>query len=87
MLKSLFLTLTILLFTVVTAWAALNINTAGQEQLQALSGIGPAKAAAIIEYRTANGPFKSVDDLAKVKGIGAKTLDSLRNDLTIADKK
>ncbi|MFH7320907.1 ComEA family DNA-binding protein [Desulfurivibrio sp. D14AmB] len=86
MLKTLLLTLTILLFSAVTAWAALNINTAGQEQLQALPGIGPAKAAAIIEYRTANGPFNSVDDLAKVKGIGAKTLDGLRNDLSVADQ-
>ncbi len=86
MLKSLFMALTILLFTVAAAWAALNINTADQKQLQALAGVGPAKAAAIIEYRTANGPFKSVDDLAKVKGIGAKTLDSLRDELTVADK-
>lgn len=86
MIKSLFMALTILLFTVVTAWAALNINTAGQEQFQALPGIGPAKAAAIIEYRSANGPFSSVDDLAKVKGIGAKTLDGLRNDLSVTDQ-
>lgn len=86
MIKSLFMALTILLFTVVTAWAALNINTAGQEQLQDLPGIGPAKAAAILEYRSANGPFSSVDDLAKVKGIGAKTLDGLRNDLSVTDQ-
>lgn len=87
MIKKILLALTIVLFTVTTAWAALNINTASKEQLEALAGIGPSKADAIIEYRTANGPFKSVDDLAKVKGIGAKTLDSLRKDLAVSDKK
>jgi len=86
MLKKLLFTLTILLFTAVAALAALNINTASQEELQALTGIGPAKAAAIIEYRAANGPFASVDDLAKVKGIGAKTLEKLRDDLTVTDQ-
>ena len=85
MLKKIIFTLCILLFTIGSALAALNINTAGQEQLQELSGIGPAKAQAIIEYRDSNGPFQSVDDLVKVRGIGAKTLDNLRESLTVAD--
>jgi competence protein ComEA len=45
--------------------------------------VGPGKAKAIVEYRTKNGPFKSVDDLGKVKGFGPKTLESLRADLTV----
>ena len=85
MFKKLIFTLCVLFFTAGLAFAGLNINTAGKEQLQALSGIGPAKAAAIIEYRESRGPFKTVDDLTNVPGIGAKTLDSLRDQLSVAD--
>jgi competence protein ComEA len=66
------------------AIAAVNINTATQEEFIAMhKGLGPAKAQAIIDYRKANGPFKSVDDLRHVKGIGAKRLEKLRPDLTV----
>jgi competence protein ComEA len=65
------------------ALAAVNINTATKDELVALSGIGPAKAQAILDYRKANGPFKSVDDLKNVKGIGAKRLEKLRADITV----
>ncbi|PSJ46817.1 competence protein ComEA [Zobellella taiwanensis] len=62
--------------TVVTS---ININTAGPEQLAQLTGIGPAKAAAIVEYRETNGPFATIDDLAKVKGIGESTVEKNRH--------
>lgn len=65
------------------ALAAVNVNTATRQELEALKGIGPVKAQAIIDYRTKNGPFKSVDDLANVKGIGPKTLEDLRDELGI----
>jgi len=61
----------------------LNLNTATVEQLDALKGIGPSKARAIVEYREQHGPFRSVDDLLNVKGIGEKLLAGIRNDVTV----
>ena len=49
-----------------------DINSASSVQLRTLKGIGEKKAQAIIDYRTAHGPFKTVADLSQVKGIGAK---------------
>ena len=60
----------------------ININNATQAELESLPGIGPAKAQAIIEYRQQNGPFLSLNDLGKVKGIGPKNLETLKNSIT-----
>lgn len=56
----------------------ININMAGAEQLQLLPRIGPALADRIIEFREANGPFASVDELVAVKGIGESSLANLK---------
>ena len=57
-----------------------DINSADAAQLeQVLVGVGPAKAEAIVEHRKANGPFKSADELALVKGIGLKTVERNRD--------
>jgi len=62
----------------------LNLNTADAQTIQSeLSGIGEAKAQAIVAYREANGPFSSVDELLEVKGIGKSLLDKNRDKLDI----
>jgi competence protein ComEA len=58
---------------------SIDINNANQDQLAMLTGIGPAKAAAIVEYRETNGPFKKVDDLTNVSGIGPATVEKNRH--------
>jgi len=64
--------------------APVDINTADASTLAAeLNGIGAAKAAAIVAYRETNGPFKRLEDLIQVKGIGAKTLEKNRSILVI----
>lgn len=60
------------------ALAALDLNTATVAELDALPGVGPGRAQAIVNYRTQSGPFRAVDDLLKVKGIGDKTLAELK---------
>ncbi|WP_010630252.1 helix-hairpin-helix domain-containing protein [Sporolactobacillus vineae] len=61
----------------------ININSADEQALQNLTGIGPAKAKAIIQYREQHGPFKSVDDLNNVSGIGDKSLEKIKPDATV----
>lgn len=56
----------------------IKINSADLETLQLLPGVGPVTAAAILKYRKANGKFKTLDDLANVKGIGKKTLAKIK---------
>jgi competence protein ComEA len=70
--------------TVQTADALVNLNTADAAALETgLIGIGPAKAQAIIEHRTSNGPFASIDELLEVKGIGPATLEKNRSRLSV----
>ncbi|MGN7780932.1 helix-hairpin-helix domain-containing protein [Mycolicibacterium sp. 22603] len=66
-----------------SAGSRVNLNTATAEDLDALPGVGPVTAAAIIAWRDANGPFGSVDQLGEVDGIGPARLDKLR-DLVVA---
>jgi len=65
-----------------TGQGKVNINTATVEELTTLSGIGPSKANAILEYREENGLFKSVDELVNVTGIGEKSLEKIRDTIT-----
>ena len=63
-----------------------DVNTADAEELQTLAGIGPALAQRIIAYRTEHGPFRRVEDLLEVKGIGEATLEKFRQEVTVGDK-
>ena len=62
---------------------AVNINTADAQTLTKLKGIGLKKAEAVIAFRKANGAFKTIDQLADVKGIGAKTVELNRKNIRI----
>lgn len=60
----------------------IDINTADAATLEQINGIGPARAQAIIDHREEHGPFITVDDLVTVPGIGAKTLEQMRDQLS-----
>ena len=83
-----FLAVLVLVFTLLSGFAqaepaVININTANVETLASLSGVGETKAEAIIAYRDENGPFKSEQDLANVKGIGARTVEKNLERMTV----
>lgn len=62
----------------------IDINNADEEMLTTLPGVGPKTATRINDYRKANGPFRSVDDLLNIKGIGPKVLDKLKPHITVS---
>lgn len=61
----------------------ININTASSAELQTLNGIGPTYAQRIIDYRNQNGPFKTIDEIKNVSGIGDSTFEKIKNDITV----
>ncbi|MFP3875035.1 MAG: ComEA family DNA-binding protein [Thiohalophilus sp.] len=76
-----------MLFAGVAFAGPVNINTADAAELAAnINGVGQKKAAAIIEYRKQHGPFKKVEDLMKVQGIGPGILAKNEDDLKLASK-
>lgn len=83
--KKLLLALSFLFSTAVFA-TPVNINTADAVAIaNALSGLGPKKAQAIVDYRSKNGEFKTFDDLNKVPGIGDKTIEKIKADILFSD--
>ncbi len=71
-------------FSTLVYAGAVNINTADAESLASgMNGVGEAKAIAIVEHRQQNGPFKSIDDLVSVKGIGENTVDKNRQNIVV----
>ncbi|MDD5229352.1 MAG: helix-hairpin-helix domain-containing protein [Methylococcales bacterium] len=83
--KKLLLALTIL-FSINVMAKPVNINTADAEKIaDSISGFGLKKAQTIVDYRTKNGEFKSLDDLNKVSGIGDKTIEKIKADILFSD--
>lgn len=79
-----YLTLCTLIWPLVAIAGPVNVNTADAETISAeLQGVGLSKAAAIVDYRKAHGPFKSIDDLTLVKGIGARTVEINRANILL----
>ena len=79
------LALSALLLPVIALAAPVNVNTADAETLsEALQGVGPSKARAIVEYRQKHGPFRSPDDLSLVQGIGERTVELNRANILVA---
>ncbi|MDE2625433.1 MAG: helix-hairpin-helix domain-containing protein [Betaproteobacteria bacterium] len=68
------------------AWALVDLNTASEQQLRTVKGIGPVKARAILAYRSKYGSFHSLSDLRKIKGFGAKTVARLAPGLSISGR-
>ena len=68
------------------ALGVVNINTATKEELTSLKGVGEKRAQEIINYRTKNGPFKTVDDLQKVPGIGPGIMKQIHSEITTTGK-
>ncbi|MEO8292295.1 MAG: ComEA family DNA-binding protein [Actinomycetota bacterium] len=66
-----------------TGGTLVNVNTASATELETLSGVGEVIAAAIVDYRTQNGPFTSVDQLEDVSGIGPATMEEIRDSVTV----
>lgn len=74
----------LLLGLALPVWAGVDINTAPQSELEAVRGIGPVKARAIVDHRTVHGPFRNLDDLDDVRGFGKATIEKLRGELVVA---
>ncbi len=86
--RSILLSLSLLagLWSGMALGSGVDINTASAEELaEALQGVGPSKAEAIVAYRKQNGPFRSVDELVEVKGIGEATVEANRDRLTVSE--
>ena len=66
-----------------TSTGLVNINTATQNELEALSGVGPSTALKIIQYRNENGKFKTIEDIKNVPGIGDAKFETIKNEICV----
>jgi len=75
-----------IMFLAILLFAKINLNTASEKELETLKGIGKAKAQAIIEYRKKH-KFKKIEDIVKVKGIGKKLFEKIKDKIEVGNKK
>ncbi len=61
----------------------ININTADAQELQNIKGVGPSISQRIVDYREQNGPFKSIEEIKKIRGIGNKTFEKMKDTITV----
>lgn len=87
MIQRLLITLLLFFSLSLSTFAAVDLNTATQADLEEIKGIGPVKAKAIINYRKQHGDFKSIEELDNVHGIGEATLTKLKGQLFVTRKK
>lgn len=86
-LKAILMVMLLLLTGVVSA-TQIDINSASADVIaKNLKGVGPSKAAAIVEFRKANGPFRKIEELTQIKGIGTKTINANRENIRFASDK
>ncbi|MDR1976753.1 MAG: helix-hairpin-helix domain-containing protein [Campylobacteraceae bacterium] len=78
--KKLFL---VLLFLAVSLFAKIDINSADAKTLASIKGVGDKKAEAIVDYREKNGKFTNIDDVVKVKGVGNKLLEIIKQEAEV----
>lgn len=82
--RSLFAVVTVCVWSGLVLAVPVNVNQADAETIaDALAGIGEKTAIKIVEYRKANGPFKAVEDLTNIKGIGEKKLATIKQDIKL----
>ena len=84
LMTAVFFALLIAGFVYAGSTAPININTAGVDELVQLTGVGPSYANKIVQYREANGPFKTPEDLMNVPGIGPRTLELNKDRIVVA---
>jgi comEA protein len=71
----------------VVSTEVVNLNSATAAQIASLPGIGPKTADLVVQYRTKNGPFKKIEEIMNVRGIGEKSFLKIKDRLTVADMK
>lgn len=86
MLKKLIVVLLVCFAFCGSVLAAVDLNTASAQQLETVKGLGPAKAKAIVEFRTKNGPFKTPEDVMKVPGIKQGVFNKIKTELSVGGK-
>jgi competence protein ComEA len=71
----------------VVSTEVVNLNSATVAQIASLPGIGPKTAELVVQYRTKNGPFKKIEEVMNVRGIGEKSFLKIKDQLTVAESK